>query len=867
MTFEFQATPVIAQYLNVKKNHQDCLLFFQMGDFYELFFDDAKTAASELDIVLTYRGRYNDADIPMCGVPVHNYATYTEKLVKKGYKIAVCEQTETPESAKQRGYKSIVNRQVVRILTAGTLTEEHLLDSKSNNYLCVVATGDTQFCCFFYDISTGIMQYFTDILSVLKPLIHHKSPSEIIYNDKNILNALCDIQILKTFQEIHEPYILPSLTVYSDSMDILEQEAISILSHYLKRTQCRDDILIQPPQRHTYSDFLQLDAAGQTNLEIFKTVQGNKKPTLFSTLDNCVTSAGSRLLSEYLNFPLTDINTLNHRYDAIDFFKSNNMLASDLLLILKKTSDLNRILGRMKTGRSTPADLGHIKNTLSVIYLEIPTLKFNTFNHIPSIIINAYNGLCDIIDCYHILISSLKDELPISLKMGDFIQTGYDALLDEYKTLKSDARQFILDLEQKYKNITGLAALKIKHNNVIGYHIDVSSNHLDKMLNGNFGDIKFIHKQTLANSVRFTTYELMTLEKKIAEASVCFDNREKEIFESLCYAVLSDIKPLLGVADSIASLDLYAAYGVCALENNYCRPELLPHKALKITDGRHSVIEYLLARQSKNFTPNNVDFKTTANTPEIWLVTGPNMGGKSTYLRQTALMIIMAQAGLFVPAQHYQGGIFDKIFSRVGASDNLAEGKSTFMTEMSETAIILNTATSRSFVILDELGRGTSTYDGLAIAYATLKFLSETIGAFALFATHYHELTQMISHHKRIGNLQASVTHYKDEIIFLHKIITGAAKKSYGIHVAELAGMPLEVIRTANEFLKTADKHKINKTENITDSPLFANSDDDEIIKIETNPIIELIKNTDLNRLSPLEAFGLIEKIKCEFSD
>jgi DNA mismatch repair protein MutS len=858
---DIQATPVIAQYLTVKKNHHDCLLFFQMGDFYELFFDDAKTAASELDIVLTYRGRYKDQDIPMCGVPVHNYASYTERLVKKGYKIAVCEQTETPEQAKQRGSKSLVNRQVVRIITAGTLTEEHLLDSRSDNYLCVVYGNETQFCCVFYDISTGVLHYFTDNLYRLKSLIHHKKPLEIIYTQDFILEILKDINIPKTQQETLEFYLMPCFQEYSADMGELEQQTLGLLSHYLKRTQCRDDILIQAPSRKIYSDFLQLDDAGQLNLEIFKTVSGNKKPTLLSTLDVCVTSAGARLLSDYLNFPLTNIDMLNHRYDAIDFLKNNVSLAENLLSILKKTADLNRILGRIKAGRGTPADLGHIKNTLAIIYTELPLLKCDSYQNIPSLIIEAYNGLCENIPSYAILTHSLKNDLPITLKIGDFIQTGYDSLLDEYKNLKSDARHFILELEQKYKAITGITALKIKHNNVIGYHIDVSSNHSEKMLNGDFQDTHFIHKQTLANYLRFTTHELIILEKKISEASMCFDNREKEIFLNLCKHIEEDIHLLLIFANAIATLDLYSSHGVYALENNHCRPRLVHNKMLKIVDGRHNVVETLLKKHAKNFTPNNADFKTTTTTPEIWLVTGPNMGGKSTYLRQTALMIIIAQAGFFVPASHYEAGIFDKIFSRVGASDNLAEGKSTFMTEMSETAIILNQATSRSFVILDELGRGTSTYDGLAIAYATLKYLSETIGAMGLFATHYHELTEMISHHKRIGNLQAAVTQYKNEIIFLHKVIIGAAKKSYGIHVAELAGMPLEVIRSATEFLKISDKKKFTKTETLSDSPLFA----EEIIKIEKNPIIELIKNTDINHLSPIEAFGLIEQIQKEF--
>lgn len=858
------ATPVIAQYLDIKEHHKDCLLFFQMGDFYELFFDDAKLAASELDIVLTYRGQYNNQDIPMCGVPVHNYASYSEKLVKKGYKIAVCEQTESPIEAKKRGYKAVVNRQVVRILTAGTLTEEHLLESRIDNFLCAVVADQQKFYCFFYDISTGKTHYFTDKIDTLKALLQHKKPSEIIYEQQEILNLLENIECLKTYQENDISYHVPALEPFSEGLDVLGKQAVSLLSNYLKRTQCHEEILIQEPEFQTYSDYLQLDSAGQTNLEIFKTVSGEKKPTLFSTLDKCATSAGARLLADYINLPLTDIDTINKRYDAINFFFDNPTLAKELFHILKRTADLNRILGRIKAGRGTPADLGHILNTLTIIYDELPSCHFEQYTDMPEYIIHAYNGLCTPLMCHGILKQALLEELPVSLKMGGFIASGYDSLLDEYKTLKENARQFILELEQKYKNITEISALKIKHNNVIGYHIDVSHVHSDRMLNQSFEGVEFIHKQTLANSVRFTTQELIGLEKKISEASLSFDHREKELFESLCKAVIDETEPLITFAHSIAKLDLFSSHALFALDNAYCRPVLTHKKSLKILGGRHPVIEDLLKKKSQKFVPNDALFKSDNHSAEIWLVTGPNMGGKSTYLRQTALMILMAQAGLFVPAECYQASIFDKIFSRVGASDNLAEGKSTFMSEMSETAHILNHATAHSFVILDELGRGTSTYDGLAIAYATLKFLSETICAMGLFATHYHELTEMISHHKRIGNLQATVTQHKENIIFLHKIAKGAAKKSYGLHVAELAGMPLEVVHAATDFLRSVDKQKMPKTVDNNAPALFdladENTTDSQIIEI--NPVIEKIKQVNVNHLSPIEAFDFIIKIQ-----
>jgi len=860
-----QATPVIAQYLTIKEKHQDCLVFFQMGDFYELFFDDAQIAATELDIVLTYRGKYQDQDIPMCGVPVHNYASYSEKLVQRGYKIAVCAQVETPQEAKKRGYKAIVNRQIVRIVTAGTLTEDHLLDARQDNFLCIIFSDEHFFCAFFYDISTGKLHYFNERLDSLKNLVAHKKPSEIIFSQPEIETLLQDVNIPKTQQPLTHDQLLPVFDAYAHTMSALETQALTILSHYLKRTQCAETILIQSPEPKTYSDFLQIDDAGQVNLEIFKTISGQKKPTLLSTLDQCKTAAGARMLAEYLNFPITNKETLNQRYDAISFFMNYPKLAEGLQIILKKTADLNRILGRLKTGRCTPADLGQIRNTLHIIYSEFPSLKFDHYSDtMPTQIMDAYNGLCTPISCYNILQSALKETLPVTLKMGDFIAEGYDGLLDQYKSLKENARHYILELEQKYKDITQINALKIKHNNVIGYHIDVSSNHSEKMLNASFADVTFIHKQTLANHVRFTTQELIGLEKKISEASLSYDQREKELFSQICTEIDAEIQELLIFSNAIAHFDLYASHALFALGNHYCRPELVDQKVLNITAGRHSVIEALLKKQSKSFIPNNASFKYDQKQTEIWLVTGPNMGGKSTYLRQTVLMIIMAQAGLFVPADAYKAGIFDKIFSRVGASDNLAEGKSTFMSEMSETANILKNATAKSFVILDELGRGTSTYDGLALAYATLKYLSETIGAMGLFATHYHKLTEMISHHKRIGNLQTSVKHHKDDIIFLHKVSAGAAKKSYGIHVATLAGMPVGVLHDAHIFLKSIEKQKNTKILTAETTPLFQEIPDQEPIIIEPeikpNPIIEEIKTIDLNSLTPMDALGLINQ-------
>ncbi|MEM6602690.1 MAG: DNA mismatch repair protein MutS [Pseudomonadota bacterium] len=855
------ATPVIAQYLRTKADHKDCLLFFRMGDFYELFFEDAETAAKELDIVLTKRGKYKDQDIPMCGVPVHNYAVYTERLVKKGFYIAVCEQTEDPAEAKKRGSKAVVKRDVVRILTPGTLTEDHMLDPASGNYLVALMRDDRKLCAFRYDMSTGKNAYtlienpadFTNYVMTVRP-------AEILYGTREDITFLKEYapDMLHTYQEI-----LPDIprSDFTEGLSGLEEKAAILLLSYLEKTQKNSKYLLLPTEFEPQDHKLAVDAATLKNLEIFQGSENSKKYSLLWVLDNMTTKGGARLLSERLSSPLVDQKALNQRYDAIDFFIENHNLTEKIRLVFKQLPDMARLLGRLQSGRGTPADLGGIRQAISLIHTMLYDVNIDNYQHMPDILQECFKALCKNIPCYHDISDALMDEPPVTLKFGGFVAPGFDALLDQYTKLKNNAQGFILSLEGKYREYTGINALKIKHNNVIGYHIDVPSLHADRMLKTEFEHVKFIHKQTLANAIRFTTEELMQLEKQIFEADANFNRQEIEIFDMLCEKVQEDIFDLAAFADGYAEIDLYASHAVLIQENDYTRPVLGQDKSLSIAKLRHPVIEKILKSQAtKSFVPNDCHFLQHAQKKqtELWLLSGPNMGGKSTFLRQNALAILLAQAGFYVPASHYEAGIFDRLFSRVGASDNLAKGQSTFMTEMSEMAYILKYATSRSFVILDEVGRGTSTYDGLAVAYATVAYLISEINCLGIFATHYHELTDLTAQSKRVGHLQVTVSEYDNEIIFLHHVTQGAAKKSYGVHVAELAGMPPQVVKKAKEFLQKTDKNKAVPVPSETAAPLFSQAKTPHYI----HDIEEMLQKADIQKMSPSGALDLLEKLK-----
>lgn len=856
-----QATPVMAQYLQVKSKHKDAIVFFRMGDFYELFFEDAVTAAGELDIVLTKRGKYQDKDIPMCGVPVHNYAIYTQKLIKRGYNIAICEQLEEPTEAKKRGSKSVVHRDVVRILTPGTLTEDHLLDPYSGNYLVSMAGDEQKICLFRYDMSTGKTAYsFITSPELLTDYCLKINPSEIIYSEiihREWLNKyVADAPSSKQFINFNAKDRYPNF-------DDLTLKSVNLLLSYLQKTQKNEEFLFLDPVFANISQVLDMDASTVKNLEILKSTDGERQNSLIWVLDNMVTKGGTRLLTERLVHPITDKAILEERYLATEFFIHHPTLSETLRQNFKALPDMARILGRIRSMRGTPADLGNIYECLKIIYETFEQVELHNYDNVPSELVDAYQQINQDFMAYHELEEALCEAPPVTLKIGGFIREGYDGTLDEFARLRDNASEYIIALEQKYKNLTDITTLKIKHNNLIGYYIEIPASQSDKILGRNFEATTFIHKQTMAGALRFSSDELIMLEKKITEAQSSFNKRELEIFTKLSNLIIDDAVRLAEFADGFALFDLYASHAVFVRDYDYVKPELLNERGFSVKALRHPVIEKIHKVKSKrDFIPNDCHFLSHVSGKKnvhTWLLTGPNMGGKSTFLRQNALAIIMAQSGFYVSATSYKAGIFDAVFSRVGASDNLSKGQSTFMTEMLEVASILKRASFQSFVILDEIGRGTSTYDGLALAYNTVDYIVHHNNALTLCATHYHEMTALTMDSQKIGHLQVTLCEQEGEIIFLHQINRGAAKKSYGIHVAKLAGMPLEVIKNAESFLKNYTPPQEEKK---------ISNDDGLFVKLPAEipsylvEIEDCLKTIDVTKITPIEALGFVDMLK-----
>ncbi len=846
------ATPVISQYLTVKAEYQDCLLFFRMGDFYELFFDDAVTASKALDIVLTKRGKYRGEDIPMCGVPAHNYENYAEKLVRQGRRIAICEQVESPEEAKKRGGKSVVRRQVTRILTPGTVTEDHLLPSRQSANIVILYHETGKYCLFRYDLTSGKSGYAECSEDEIERLIYRIDPAEILYHGEAAQKILSSVLITKPIypapefadNTLAEKLWAPALR---ENISPLVQNAFTFLCAYISRTQGASIPLFQLPVQETSSQSLILNARSMENLEIFRGLDGNVKYSLFHALDNTVTPAGGRLLRERISSPLTDPFEIENRADCVAFFLKNPEIRGKIRETLKKTSDTERVIGRVKLNRASPSDLGALRDTLENV-IGLRDLFSPYIETAPLRILEKLRDFSQEFPVLLLLTQALKEDSSCHLRNGTFIREGFDALLDEYADLKSNGSGAVLALEAEFRAVTGVLSLKIKHNFIIGYHIDVPAGHSNKLLSER-EQTGFIHKQTLANSIRFTHPRLIETEKKISEAEARFQEREKILFTQFINAVLNEIDSLLQLAGSCAEIDLYVSHAQLAEERNYHRPVFTQEKRFHIENGRHPVAEIALRKeQGKCFTPNDCDFHTKPDRRrDLFLLTGPNMGGKSTYLRQNALMIIAAQAGLYVSADHYSACIFDRLFSRIGASDNIARGESTFMTEMSETAQILKNATGASFVILDELGRGTAACDGLAIALAVTHHLVKEIRCMTLFATHYHELAKLTAHNPRIGALQMKVSEFKKEIIFLHQVGEGAADRSYGLHVAALAGLPLSVLKEADIWAERFENRPLLKNLAVTPASLF-----------NYKPATETAHENKLNRTQEEEAESIV---------
>ncbi len=803
------ATQVMRQYLDIKFANFECLLLFRMGDFYELFYEDAVIAAKILGIALTKRGRKDEAEIPMCGVPFHALENYLNKLLEEGHKVAICDQMETPEEAKKRdGYKAVVHRAVTRIITPGTLIEESLLDLQRPNYLASIAIDKNNCAICYLDLSTSkISSILLPQNQLINELVKIK-PSELLLSEKfksdplvnkieHILNLRISYQVDSFFADkkcakiIENYYNISSLKAIGE-IDKIQISAIGSIIEYISLTQKSNLPKLPLPKILNIQNIMSIDSSTRRNLELTSSLNGGVKGSLFSVINHTVTKPGSRLLYEYLNNPLVDLNVINARLEVTEFFTKNVNITHEIRNSLAKTSDLERALTRIQMSRSIPKDLLSIKDTI-LIAEEVRAKFINISEIITENIQTLLKPLVDNSEIHDLIDSSIKENAPNNINEGDIIKHSFHAKINELQELIHNSRVFINNLKTQYRKETGIDSLKISNNNVIGLFIDITSRH-----SGKITDEKFIHRQTTANSVRYTTSELKDLESKILNAKTMLNALEKEIYQDVCQQIIANSKQIINLAESLKRLDLFTNFAYLAEEFEYTKPILTEGTDFTVKDGRHPVVERFLHLNNESFTKNNCDLNSNE---KIWLLTGPNMSGKSTFLRQNAIIAILAHIGSFVPASLAKIGVIDKIFSRVGAGDDLTRGQSTFMVEMLETSAILSQSTNRSLVILDEVGRGTSTYDGVAIAWSVLEYLHNDIKARCLFATHYHELTLLSKNLAALANYTISISEDNGKIIFLHKIIQGSADRSYGVHVAKLAGLPDSVIKRANELL------------------------------------------------------------------
>ncbi len=825
------ATPMMAQYLAIKHAHPGYLLFYRMGDFYELFFDDAIQAAAALDIALTKRGKHLGEDIQMCGVPVRSYEVYLSRLVRSGFKVAICEQTEDPAEAKKRGSKSVVAREVIRLVTPGTLTEDNLLDARTHNYLAAVADAQGVMGLAWVDVSTG--EFLTQGIDPihLGAALARLAPGEILLAEKLLAND--------AHQDVwadHRLGLTPLPSVRFDSenarkrlQDMLgvgaldafgafsraELAAAGALVDYVELTQKGKLPHLSAPRRLLPGAVMEIDAATRRNLELVETLGGDRKGSLLATIDRTITGAGARLLAARLAAPLTAPDQIAARLDSVGFFVDQPSLRDDLRQSLARCPDMERALSRLSLGRGGPRDLAAIRDGLG----QIPALRLRLLQSDQAVAGELSTILDDLGDhsvLADLLNRALAADLPLSARDGGFVASGFHPALDEVKALRSEGYGLLARLERRYADETGIAALKVRHNNIIGHHVEVPSKQADKL------DDRFLHRQTMANAARFTTTELVELAGKIQGAGDRCLGLELQVLGQLIDETLGRADVIARAASALARLDVAAALAEMASEGNWTRPMVDDSLAFDVQGGRHPVVEAALSgAHAGSFVANDCDL---GPTQRLWLITGPNMAGKSTFLRQNALIAVLAQMGSFVPAAHVQMGVVDRLFSRVGAADDLARGRSTFMVEMVETAAILNQSGQRALVILDEIGRGTATYDGLSIAWAVVENLHDTNGCRALFATHYHELTRLDARLKALSCHQMRVKEWQGDVVFLHEVAAGAADRSYGIHVARLAGLPKAVIRRAEMVLAELEKgQESNALSRLADDlPLFA---------------------------------------------
>ncbi len=885
-------TPAMVQYLEIKREHPEYLLFYRMGDFYELFFEDAVTVSGALGLTLTSRNRSaSGKEIPMCGVPFHAYEIYLARLIKFGYKVAICEQVEDPKEAKKRGYKSVVKREVVRLVTPGTLTEDSLLEAKKDNFIACIYLRGKEIGLAWLDISTGA--FFLQTLkagqipahSLLASALARLAPSELLISDQ-----LLEIpDLFSLFAEYRErlsvwpkarfssdsarmtllkAYHVQSLDAFGEFSEI-ETVVAGTLFAYIENTQKGRLPRIEVPRRVRETEIMEIDAATRRSLELLSSAAPSGL-SLFKVMDRTVTGNGGRLLAERLAAPVVDIKEINDRLDAVSFFSENPEVRRELREVLRHCLDMKRAMQRLSLGRGGPKDLYDLAATLKRIpeikniVLGFQTYQTDSFYTQPpqalSQLVNDFFDHSKLWTEIERMLPENREDLPALVRNGGFIKKGAYPPLDYLRNIRSESTARCEELRAQYADETNVSVLKVKNNSVIGYYVEVPSKFADRLLENK----KFIHRQSVLNAVRFTTDELCRLESEVASADEQALAVELKIFEELTQQALMQADVIAKSADIMARLDVSAGLAELAAEYNYVRPVIDDSLDFVVLEGRHPVVEAALKHNDgSNFVGN--DCILQHDNDRIWLLTGPNMAGKSTFLRQNALIAIMAQMGSFVPAKKAVIGIIDRVFSRVGASDDLARGRSTFMVEMVETAAILNRADKRSFVILDEIGRGTATFDGLSIAWAVVEQLAEVNQCRTIFATHYHELTALHNRLKGLSLHCMKIKEFNGDVVFMHEVISGAADRSYGIHVAKLAGLPVLTLKRAEQVLKLLESDKKNKVLTAVEDhlPLFDVLKEEESATL-SNPVVEELRRLDVDSLSPREALEKLYQLKAE---
>jgi DNA mismatch repair protein MutS len=851
-------SPMVAQYKAIKAQHPDALLFFRMGDFYELFFDDAVTAAPVLEVALTRRGRHQGEEIAMCGVPVHAVETYLQRAIRRGFKVAICEQLEDPAEARRRGGRPLVRRDVVRVVTPGTVTEDSLLEPRVTLWLAATVLRAGRAAVARVDLASGRLLVESAAVSELGEILTRIAPAELVVTESAradpVLRAVLEERSVAVSPvpdawlagsrhagRLAERFGVATLDGFA-AFEPLEVSSLAILLDYLDLTQRSATARIEPPVRLDRGQLMRIDPATRRSLEIVVAQDGRRESSLLGTIDRTATSAGARLLAERIAAPLLDRAAIERRLDRIDQLLADRPLLAELRETLAMAPDLERALSRLALGRGGPRDLAMIGRGLAIARRLGARLASAG---VLADLIEPLDADRPLEEC---LAATLVESPPVQARDGGLVRDGVMPELDRARSLRDDARRHVLELERRYRERTGIATLKVRHNRVIGFHIEVSASHADKV------PADFRRRQGMAGATRFITDELAELDAAIAQAGEDAIALEVARFESLRSAVLAAADRIVAAARALAEIDVAMALATVAAERRWSRPILTDDRRFRIVAGRHPVVEAALAAKGQTFVANDCDLGTGRR---LWLLGGPNMAGKSTFLRQNALIALLAQCGSFVPADQAEIGVVDRLFSRVGASDDLAAGRSTFMVEMLETAAILNQASSRSLVVLDEIGRGTATWDGLSLAWAVLEHLHDRIGCRTLFATHYHELTALHGHLRDLACHAMRVKEWQGRVVFLHEVVAGAADRSYGLHVARLAGVPETVLRRAGQILRKLESSGMRQ-----ELPLFAAlAEAEPTLPAPPSAVESALMSVDPDSLTPREAHELLYRL------